>query len=67
MHAPDVELSEHTASSSPLWMVSQAPALNALVLALQQHRQRLSERLAEGELTQLSISRDHIAKARAEF
>lgn len=51
-------------TDSPLWMVSQAPGLNALVAALQQHRRALDDgRAAQG----LSFSRASVAQARAEF
>jgi hypothetical protein len=45
-------------------MVSQAPALNALVVALQRSRQALEQGTAEG---QLRFSRADIGRARAEF
>lgn len=51
------------AVSSPLWMVSQAPALNELVVALQQHRRRLDE----GNGGRLAFSRARVAQARSEF
>jgi hypothetical protein len=65
--SPGVDPTEATASSSPLWMVSQAPALNALVVALQQHRRRLDSHPGDGAPVQLAFSRAHLAKARAEF
>lgn len=49
---------------SPLWMVSQAPVLNALVGALQRHRRALDEG-SGGD--RLAFSRAEVAKARAEF
>ena len=49
---------------SPLWMVSRAPQLNALVVALQQHRRALDTGTG-GE--RLSFSRTEVAQARAEF
>lgn len=49
---------------SPLWMVSQAPGLNALVAALQQHRRSLDA--GEGG-EQLVFSRAEVGRARAEF
>jgi hypothetical protein len=48
---------------SPLWMVSQAPGLNQLVVALQHHRRSLDE----GRGVPLRFSRTEIARARAEF
>lgn len=50
--------------NSPLWMVSQAPGLNALVLALQHHRRALDEGRGGDRLT---FSRAEVARARAEF
>ena len=38
---PDVPVESPQSLDSPLWMVSQAPGLNALVVALQQHRHAL--------------------------
>lgn len=52
-----------SAERSPLWMVSQAPALNELVLALERARGEL----AHGENGRLVLSRAVLAKARAEF
>ncbi len=49
---------------SPLWMVSRAPCLNALVVALQRHRQALDAGLG-GE--RLQFSRAEVAQARGEF
>jgi hypothetical protein len=49
---------------SPLWMVSRAPQLNALVVALQQHRRALDEGRGGERLT---FSRAEVALARAEF
>lgn len=49
---------------SPLWMVSQAPDLNALVVALQQHRRALD---AGQPGARLAFSRAEVARARAEF
>ncbi len=51
-------------SESPLWMVSQAPALNALVATLQRTRRELD---AGGARGRLEFSRAQLAKARAEF
>lgn len=51
---------------SPLWMVSKAPALNELVVALQQHRRRLDEGAAEPS-RRLAFSRHQVARARLEF
>ena len=50
--------------NSPLWMVSQAPGLNALVVALQHHRRALDEGSGGEKLT---FSRAEVARARAEF
>ena len=50
--------------SSPLWMVSQAPALNELVLALKRARGELESGAGGGKLV---FSRAALAKARAEF
>jgi hypothetical protein len=60
---PEVDKAPATADS-PLWMVSQAPGLNALVGALQEHRRALDEGKA-GE--RLSFSRAEVTRARAEF
>jgi hypothetical protein len=49
---------------SPLWMVSQSPALNELVAMLQQSRHALNEGGGGGRL---QFSRAHVARARAEF
>ncbi len=49
---------------SPLWMVSRAPCLNALVVALQRHRRALDQGQG-GE--RLEFSRAEVAQARAEF
>lgn len=49
---------------SPLWMVSQAPALNELVATLQKHRRDVDEGRG-GE--RLVFSRARVAAARAEF
>ena len=49
---------------SPLWMVSQAPGLNALVVALQQHRRELDS--GSGG-RRLAFSRAEVGRARAEF
>jgi hypothetical protein len=51
-------------ADSPLWMVSQAPGLNALVVALQEHRRALDAGRG-GE--RLVFSRAEVARARAEF
>ena len=51
-------------TNSPLWMVSQAPGLNALVVALQQHRRALDEGRGGERLT---FSRAEVTLARAEF
>ncbi|MBL8912331.1 MAG: hypothetical protein JNM17_16690 [Archangium sp.] len=50
--------------NSPLWMVSQAPHLNALVVALQKHRESIDSKTG-GE--KLHFSRTEVARARAEF
>jgi hypothetical protein len=55
---------DEVAADSPLWMVSRAPGLNALVVALQRHRQALDQG-SGGE--RLAFSRPEIATARAEF
>lgn len=52
------------AAASPLWMVSRAPGLNALVAALQQHRRALDDGRGGERLT---FSRAEVARARAEF
>lgn len=49
---------------SPLWMVSQAPCLNALVVALQRHRKALDQGKG-GE--RLQFSRAEVTQARGEF
>ncbi len=49
---------------SPLWMVSQAPTLNALVVQLQQARTALEQGTTGGRL---EFSRRQLAQARAEF
>ena len=49
---------------SPLWMVSQAPGLNALVVTLQEHRRALDAGVAAARL---AFSRAEVARARAEF
>ncbi len=54
------ELSE----DSPLWMVSRAPGLNALVAALQRHRAAMD---AGAGSERLCFSRAQLAQARAEF
>lgn len=51
-------------SESPLWMVSRAPALNALVVALQRHRKASDAGQAGGQLV---FSRKQVLEARAEF
>jgi hypothetical protein len=53
------------AATSPLWMVSQAPALNQLVVALQQHRRNVDGGAAT--TSKLAFSKAHVARARAEF
>jgi hypothetical protein len=55
---------DEVAADSPLWMVSRAPGLNALVVALQRHRQALDA--GEGG-SRLAFSRAEVATARAEF
>lgn len=50
--------------ASPLWMVSQAPALNALVLDLRRARGELEAGTLGGRLV---FSRSALAKARGEF
>ncbi len=60
---PEPEEAPAGASASPLWMVSQAPALNALVVMLQRTRREL----AEGGNGRLVFSRGELAGARAEF
>lgn len=50
--------------ASPLWMVSQAPALNELVLALKAARGELESGAQRGRLV---FSRAKLAQARAEF
>lgn len=65
---PDVEQSipadPPPSVDSPLWMVSQAPGLNALVGALQQHRRAIDSG-EDGK--HLTFSRAELARARAEF
>ncbi|MGQ0504954.1 MAG: hypothetical protein ACT4TC_06500 [Myxococcaceae bacterium] len=51
-------------SESPLWMVSQAPALNALVVALQRARAALEQGTSGGRI---ELSRTEVSRARAEF
>lgn len=58
MHAREVEN-----ASSPLWMVSQAPALNELVVSLRAAR----DELESGTGGRLAFSRAKLAQARAEF
>jgi hypothetical protein len=53
------------AATSPLWMVSQAPALNQLVVALQQHRRNVDD--GASTMSKLAFSKAHVARARAEF
>jgi hypothetical protein len=48
---------------SPLWMVSQAPALNALVVQLQRARAALEQ----GTTSRLELSRQQVTQARSEF
>lgn len=55
---------EGAAATSPLWMVSQAPALNELVATLQRERARFDA--GEGG-EKLVFSRARVAQARAEF
>lgn len=57
---------------SPLWMVSQAPALTALVAALQRHRAAVDAAPQAGseggpQLSRLAFSGADVARARAEF
>ena len=61
---PSVAAMLASTADSPLWMVSQAPGLNALVVALQHHRRALDEGRA-GE--RLAFTRGEVARARAEF
>lgn len=49
---------------SPLWMVSRAPGLNALVAALQRHRAAMDAGAGDQRLL---FSRAQVAQARAEF
>lgn len=49
---------------SPLWMVSQSPALNELVSMLQRSRRELEKGGGSGRL---EFSRAHVGRARAEF
>jgi hypothetical protein len=65
MSAKPVEqdVAEGAVSASPLWMVSQAPALNELVVALQQHRRGVDA----GDVGVLAFSRARVAQARSEF
>jgi hypothetical protein len=49
---------------SPLWMVSRAPALNELVVALQKHRRAIDDGTGGARL---EFSRAHVGRARAEF
>lgn len=58
------ELPEGAHTESPLWMVSQAPSLNALVIALQRARVALEQGTSGGRV---QLSRRAIAQARAEF
>lgn len=51
-------------SESPLWMVSRAPALNALVVMLQRHRKAADAGETAGQLV---FSRKQVLEARAEF
>ncbi|MDP3500649.1 MAG: hypothetical protein Q8S33_09965 [Myxococcales bacterium] len=53
-----------TTERSPLWMVSQAPALNELVMALKRARLELENGTQGGRLV---FSKAALAKARAEF
>lgn len=66
MTDPTSDLTEipDSAHHSPLWMVSQAPALNALVVSLQRFRAALETGPHAGKL---ELSRKAIAQARAEF
>ena len=57
------EIPDH-AHQSPLWMVSQAPALNDLVVKLQHARLALEGGTSGGRI---ELSRAQVAKARAEF
>lgn len=56
-------MSEAT-EDSPLWMVSRAPGLNALVAALQRHRAAMDAGAGD---QRLRFSRAQVAQARAEF
>lgn len=56
--------SEFETADSPLWMVSRAPHLNALVVSLQRHREAIDTGQG-GE--RLVFSRAEVARARAEF
>jgi hypothetical protein len=64
MTSPSSSEAQPLAAESPLWMVSQAPTLNALVVALKRSRQQLEEGTTGG---QLKFSRGDVTKARAEF
>lgn len=59
-----MESVDESAQVSPLWMVSQAPALNELVLALQRARSELETGTFGGRLV---FSRAALARARGEF
>ncbi len=54
-------------ADSPLWMVSQAPSLNALVVRLQRHRRAFVAGEVSQASQQLVFSRKEVAAARAEF
>ena len=58
------EIPDSAHHQSPLWMVSQAPALNALVVSLQRARVAIEGGTAGGRL---ELSRSQVARARAEF
>ena len=63
----DATLASDVVADSPLWMVSQAPALNELVVSLQRHRRGVDAGdVAEGS-SRLTFSRARLAQARAEF
>ncbi|MCC6332846.1 MAG: hypothetical protein IT380_02515 [Myxococcales bacterium] len=62
--APDDVPPKGSASVSPLWMVSQAPALNELVVALK-HARRELEAGTQGK--RLVFSRAALSRARGEF
>ncbi len=63
-HAPFPAEAPAPTVDSPLWMVSRAPNLNALVVALQRHRQAMDGGWAGKSL---QFSRADVIQARAEF